>query len=182
MMNLIFLFIMKYFEIINDCYLKFSTFYFIIIDDEINKRIKHYNINSLLKKLNNFLNEKFKIILSKKEFNLSFNFINIKTTNQIFETLINVIQEIKGKKDINKYSIFNLSKFTFVNKILYDNLDKYHNISYLKKVYTKESYIYLNSLESILLEEIKDLELKKEIISMIIEKYNNKHINIELNE
>ena len=170
------------FEIINDCYLKFSTFYFIIIDDEINKRIQHYNINSLLKKLNNFLNEKFKIILSKKEFNLSFNFINIKTTNQIFETLINVIQEIKGKKDINKYSIFNLSKFTFVNKILYDNLDKYHNISYLKKVYTKESYIYLNSLESILLEEIKDLELKKEIISMIIEKYNNKHINIELNE
>ena len=168
------------FEIINDCYLQFSTFYFIIIDDEINKRNDKYNISLLIKKLKGILNEKFKIILNKKEFNLSFHLIPLNTTSQIYETLINILHEIKSKKELNKYSIFNLSNISLINKILYENSSHFKNIEYLKSVYTNDSYIYLNTLETILIDNIKDLNLKKEIILIINEKYENKNINVEL--
>ena len=168
------------FEIINDCYLQFSTFYFIIIDDEINKRNDKYNISLIIKKLKGILNEKFKIILKKKEFNLSFHLIPLNTTSQIYETLINILHEIKSKKEFNKYSIFNLSNLSLINKILYENSSHYKNIDYLKSIYTNDSYIYLNTLESILINNIKDLNLKKELILIINEKYENKNINIEL--
>ena len=168
------------FEIINDCYLQFSTFYFIIIDDEINKRNDKYNISLLIKKLKEILNEKFKTILNKKEFNLSFHLIPLNTTSQIYETLINILHEIKSKKELNKYSIFNLSNISLINKILYENSSHFKNIEYLKSVYTNDSYMYLNTLESILIDNIKDINLKKEIILIINEKYENKNINIEL--
>lgn len=168
------------FEIINDCYLQFSTFYFIIIDDEINKRNDKYNISLIIKKLKGILNEKFKIILKKREFNLSFHLIPLNTTSQIYETLINILHEIKSKKEFNKYSIFNLSNLSLINKILYENSSHYKNIDYLKSIYTNDSYIYLNTLESILINNIKDLNLKKELILIINEKYENKNINIEL--
>ena len=168
------------FEIINDCYLQFSTFYFIIIDDEINKRNDKYNISLLIKKLKEILNEKFKTILNKKEFNLSFHLIPLNTTSQIYETLINILHEIKSKKELNKYSIFNLSNISLINKILYENSSHFKNIEYLKSVYTNDSYMYLNTLETILIDNIKDINLKKEIILIINEKYENKNINIEL--
>ena len=168
------------FEIINDCYLQFSTFYFIIIDDEINKRNDKYNISLIIKKLKGILNEKFKIILKKREFNLSFHLIPLNTTSQIYETLINILHEIKSKKEFNKYSIFNLSNLSLINKILYENSSHYKNIDYLKSIYTNDSYIYLNTLESILINNIKDLNLKKELILIINEKYENKNINIEV--
>ena len=40
--------------------------------------------------------------------------------------------------------------------------------------------MYLNTLETILIDNIKDINLKKEIILIINEKYENKNINIEL--
>lgn len=149
-------------DLINRNYLYYSKFYIFIIDDQQLNKNGNFSVNTIIKKINQMINNKFGFIINNINFKFNVDIKVISNPHLINYEINNIYDDLVSNYYNNLFSVYNKNIYSRV-------LNDINNNGEINKIKDKSNF---NRYENYILALIHDESLKEELLGMIKNKYS----------